>query len=264
MNKAIIIVVVLVVVLTATLFLFARTEQTKIREGLVILSPLGNEEVSSPFIARGYVNGNGWIGFEGQVGTASLVLDGQVLTQTPLVAKGEWMTAGPINFEAVLDFQIAGTKDAVLLFRNEDPSGGFPKEFSLPIKLKGIQGETSVVSVYFLNEQDDCQPSSFVSRIIPKTQAVARSALEELLKGPTLSEKRMGFSTSINELVEIQDLTIENGTAKVDFSDELEVAGGSCRVSAVRGQIVKTLEQFPSVSQVIISINGETETILQP
>jgi len=39
---------------------------------------------------------------------------------------------------------------------------------------------------------------------------------------------------------------------------------GSCRVGAIRAQIEETLKQFPTVQNVIISVNGNTENILEP
>ncbi|MBA7661011.1 hypothetical protein ES703_69021 [subsurface metagenome] len=63
----------------------------------------------------------------------------------------------------------------------------------------------------------------------------------------------------------IQKLIIENGVAKIDFDEQLEFqVGGSCRVVAIRAQITETLKQFPTVDNVIISIDGRTEDILQP
>jgi spore germination protein GerM len=102
-------------------------------------------------------------------------------------------------------------------------------------------------------------------RIVPKTEAVARAALEELLKGPTDREKADKYFTAINPGVEIQKLVVENGIAKVDFNETLDnPGGGSCRVSAIRTQITQTLKQFPTVKDVIISIDGRIEDILQP
>ena len=78
-------------------------------------------------------------------------------------------------------------------------------------------------------------------------------------------EKEQGFLTNINEGVKIQSLVIEEGIAKVDFDEQLEYqVGGSCRVEAIRAEITETLKQFETVSDVIISINGRTEDILQP
>ncbi len=130
--------------------------------------------------------------------------------------------------------------------------------------------ETMTVKVFFGNsildpEVLDCKKNFPVERVIPKTLAVGRAALEELLKGPTESEKAKGYFTSINPGVKIQSLTIENGVARVDFNEQLEFqVGGSCRVAAIVSQIRETLKQFPTVDEVIISIDGRTEDILQP
>jgi spore germination protein GerM len=130
--------------------------------------------------------------------------------------------------------------------------------------------ETTAVKVFFGNsifdpEVLDCSKNFAVERIIPKTQAVGRAALEELLAGPTEAEKADGYLTSINPDVKIQSLTIEDGVARVDFDKQLEFqVGGSCRVAAIASQIRETLKQFPTVNDVIISIDGRTEDILQP
>lgn len=130
--------------------------------------------------------------------------------------------------------------------------------------------ETLIVKVFFGNsrldpEVFDCRKVWPVERTIPKTPAVARAALEELFKGPTPQEKSGGYFTSINPGVTIQRLVIEGGTAYADFDRRLEDAvGGSCRVAAIRGQITETLRQFPTVNEVVVSIDGRTEDILQP
>ena len=129
--------------------------------------------------------------------------------------------------------------------------------------------ETTTVEVFFgnskLNAEAECNKVFSTERIIVKTETIARAALEELLKGPTAQEEEGDFFSNINKGVKIQSLTIENGTAKVDFDEQLEFqVGGSCRVAAIRAEITETLEQFGTVDNVIISINGRTEDILQP
>ena len=130
--------------------------------------------------------------------------------------------------------------------------------------------EKIVVLAYFSNSEKspeflECTEVYPVKREVLKTPAVARAAVEELLKGPTAEEKTQGYLTSINPSVKIQSLTIEGNTAKVDFDPQLEFQiGGSCRVAAIRAQITQTLKQFPAVNEVIISIDGRTEDILQP
>lgn len=129
--------------------------------------------------------------------------------------------------------------------------------------------ELMEVTVFFgnteLNSEALCEQVFPVARQIVKTEGVARAALTELLKGPTLAEEKMGYFTNINQGVKIQSLTIENGIAKVDFDEQLEFQiGGSCRVIAIRAEIEQTLKQFSTVTEVIISINGRVDDILQP
>ncbi len=129
--------------------------------------------------------------------------------------------------------------------------------------------ETTTLKIFFNNSNLDpefsCNKVFPVERTVPKIQTPARKALELLLAGPTTEEKNQGFFTSINPDVKIESLTIENGTARVEFDEQLEFqVGGSCRVAAIRAEITQTLKQFPTVNNVIISIDGRTEDILQP
>lgn len=131
--------------------------------------------------------------------------------------------------------------------------------------------ETMTVKVYFNNPDIDpnwdteCNNVLAVEREIPLTRSVALAAMTELLKGPTDTEKANGYMTNINTGVKVQSLTIENGVAKIDFDERLEYqVGGSCKTSAIIAQIKQTLKQFSTVKDVVISINGETEAILQP
>lgn len=129
--------------------------------------------------------------------------------------------------------------------------------------------ETMKVKVFFINNKLDpevsCNKVFPVERVIIKTPAVARAALTELLAGTTPEEEKDGFIKIMAPDVKIQSLTIENGVAKVDFNEQLEAgSGGSCRSAAIISQIKATLKQFPSVEEVIISVNGRTEDILQP
>lgn len=239
--------------------------------GIYVDFPKMNEEILSPLKITGYVNGNGWVGFEGQVGTVILTdSEGKELALGILTAVTNWMSL-PVSFETYLQFSSDKDQSGKLIFRNENPSGEpeRDKEFVLPVKIKKGSGELVKVKAYFNNSKMDpevsCNKVFPVERQVPKTQALARAALEELLKGPINLEEDAGFATSINSGVKIQKLTIESGVAKVDFDDQLEFqVGGSCKVSAIRAQITETLKQFSTVKDVVISINGRTEDILQP
>jgi spore germination protein GerM len=156
-----------------------------------------------------------------------------------------------------------------LVLEKDNPSG-LPEnagEFRVPVNFSPVEQMT--VKAFFSNNNLDpeisCTKVFPVERNVPKTEAVARAALEELLKGVTNEEKDQGYFTSINPGVQIQKLTIEDGIAQVDFDQTMEEGmGGSCRVSAIRAEITETLKQFPTVKEVIISVGGRTEDILQP
>lgn len=229
-------------------------------------SPFPNQTIESPFLIKGEARGT-WF-FEASFPVELVGENGGIILETFAQAKEDWMTENFVPFEATLRFESGENQKGTLILQKDNPSG-LPQnddKIEIPILFKQ---EPITVEVFFGTEKTgnapnfDCTEVSSVQRTIPKTKAVAKAALEELLKGPLAEEK--GYFTSINENVKIQKLTIENGTAKVDFDAELEKAvGGSCRTASIRSQITKTLKQFPTVKDVLISIDGRTEDILQP
>jgi len=243
----------------------------EVGSGIEVFLPNANSEISTPLEIKGTVSGNGWIGFEGQVGTVKLLdSGGNKLASGILRATTDW-TQSPVRFESTLDFVYPNLDTGSLVFNNENPSG-LPennREFVLPVKITKTVKGTIQVKLYFNSSAMDpkyaCKEVFPVDRGVSGTKSVATAALEELLKGPTRQEVLGGFFTSINADVKIQKLTIENAVAKVDFDSNLEKnVGGSCRVAAIRNQITQTLLQFKTIESVIISINGKTEGILQP
>ncbi len=240
--------------------------------GLIVNMPKANDSVSSPLVVSGYIDGKDrWTGFEGQVGTVQLLDgNGKVLTFGILTATDENWMQFPTNFSTTLNFSSPTTSVGTLLFKNENASGlpEYEREFRLPIKFAPA-GETVKLQAYFSNNNLDpeitCEKVFPVTRVLPKTTAVARAALEELLKGTTDAEMLAGYATSLNPGVKINSLVIDKGVAKVDFNGALQNGvAGSCRVGVIRLQITETLKQFATVSSVIISVNGKTEEILQP
>lgn len=111
-------------------------------------------------------------------------------------------------------------------------------------------------------EGEECETIRGVDRAIVKASP-AKSAIEELLKGPSNDEELQGATTSIPEDVKLQKIAVAGGVATVDFNAALNT-GGACRVTAIRKQIEETLLQFPTVDSVIISVNGNIEEALQP
>jgi len=90
-------------------------------------------------------------------------------------------------------------------------------------------------------------------------------ALRELLKGPNRTEEGQGYYTSLNPGVGLRGLEREGVTAYADFSPELEDGvAGSCRTMAIRAQITETLLQFEEIERVVILVEGNPGSILQP
>jgi hypothetical protein len=275
MRKDILMVVILgiiiILLLGALTFLPAKRSSQQnppvVTKGIQIISPKPNEEIFSPLKITGVVNGNGWSGFEGQVGNVRL-LDGagKELALGILTATTEWMKL-PTNFETTLNFTVNNKGQATLVFHNENSSGDPAKDktFSLPVKISTSNAETTTVKVYFAqsNGSNECNSVFAFTRDIPKTQSVAQAAINELLKGPTDAEK-VHYSTSIPAGSKLNTISIINGVAMVDFNETTESGGGSCSMAARVAQITKTLMQFPTITSVKLSINGRTGDVFQP
>ncbi|MDD5625864.1 MAG: GerMN domain-containing protein [Patescibacteria group bacterium] len=232
-----------------------------------VTKPQPNETVFSPLEIGGEARGT-WF-FEASFPIKLLDSSGVEIAHGIAQAQSDWMTENFVPFTATLQFNVLTETKGTLILEKDNPSGLPQNADELRVPVVITPTETTTVKVYFNNNKLDpeisCNKVFPVERKIIKTEAIGRAALEELLKGATEAEKAQGFFSSINSGVKIQKLTINNGTAKVDFDKQLEFqVGGSCKVSAIRAQIIETLKQFPTVKNVIISIDGRTENILQP
>ncbi|MBN1779420.1 MAG: GerMN domain-containing protein [Candidatus Buchananbacteria bacterium] len=273
MKKTIYLAIAVIVILVITLsliFVFnnrASQPSSFLSDLIKVDSLSAGQTISSPLVITGQARGS-WF-FEADFPVELVDQAGNVVATGIAQAQSDWMTQDFVPFQVELIFKNAPTGVGKLILKKDNPSG-LPEndnQLEIPVTFAAIQNMT--VNVYFgntdLNKSNDCGAVYSVKRDVPKTTAVARAAVEQLLLGPTEAEKSVGYFTSINPGVKIQKLTIENGTAKIDFSKDLEdQVGGSCRVGNIREQIIQTLKQFASVKGVVISIDGRTEDILQP
>ncbi len=237
-----------------------------------MVTPLPSDEVDCTFDIEGEIPGS-WF-FEG-VFPIKLVstTDSEILT-VQAKAEGDANTDEFVKFTAEVTCTKVCNGDAKLVFLKDNPSGEAVNDdsFEIPITFKELCEIDSTMNllVYFGNTVKDpnaenCQKVYAVNRKVVKTEAVGRAALLELLKGTTSTEEDNGYLSSIPIGVTINSLKISKGVAHVDFNEKLgEGVGGTCLVDRIRAQITQTLKQFPTVNKVIISINGESETILQP
>lgn len=237
---------------------------------IVIETPRPGQAISSPVVIKGKARGN-WY-FEASFPARLVDANGKVLSIMPIQATGNWMTTEFVPFTATVNFTIPSTKTGTLILQKDNPSGLAENndELRIPVTFTAFDpntgGKTSI-KVFLGNSGKgaECEEVIPVIREVPKVATIGTTAIEELLKGPTTTEQSQGFSTSLNPNVKVNSLNISNGIARVDFSSDLNKSvAGSCRVQAIRAQIEETLKQFPTVQNVIISINGKTENILEP
>lgn len=212
--------------------------------------------------------------FEGSFPVRVLNIQGEVVSTFVATTYDDWMNETTVPFSVIIDFPLEQEGAYVLQFEKSNPSGlddnSDIAKIAISIKPLEQKVESMKVKVFFsstkLNEDMiDCSLVFPVTREVEKSVAVGRVALTELFKGTTFTEEEDKYFTNIPDGVVINSLDITDGVAKVDLNSKLEEGvGGSCRVTAIRAQITETLKQFPTVDSVIISIDGQTEDILQP
>lgn len=230
-----------------------------------VVMPRPNDEISSPVEVSGMVKGT-WF-FEGSFPIHVYDESGAIIGTGLAGTKEDWMTEDMIPFFSQILFENPGNGSGWIRLKKDNPSGLPEHDASEDILVRFVP-DPAHVKVFFQKYGTDSSMNACTDvyesvRIIEKTDGIARAAIEELLKGVNGIETDMGFFSNIPEGVVLRDIKIENGTAYVDFNDALNV-GGSCRGAAIRAQIEKTLTQFPTVSDVVISVNGNVDEALQP
>lgn len=236
-----------------------------------VTTPVPNQTIASGFELRGEARGN-WF-FEASAPAKIIDANGKLVAQFIITADSDWMTTNFVPFSEIVNFSTPETPTGSLILEKDNPSGlpEYDRSLTIPIKFATSSSDMMSVKAYFSNsglagsQNTDCSRVFAVTRSVPKTSTTGKAALEELLKGPNVLEGNGGYTTNLNPGVVLNSLTVTNGVARADFNAALDSGvAGSCRVGAIRAQIEQTLKQFASVKQVVISVNGETEEILQP
>jgi len=132
------------------------------------------------------------------------------------------------------------------------------------------ESELIAVEVFYANsiknpEMLDCSLVFPVNRVVKNRGKIYEETLRILLDGPNLDEQTAGYKNMIPESTQLNFAKFNNGILVADFNDKLDYAvGGACWVSAIRSQIEQTMKQWPEVREVVVSVNGKSEYILQP
>jgi hypothetical protein len=194
-------------------------------------------------------------------------------TFTTLAAPdGRGLLAGSLDWTAYKNV-LPDSQPATLTLRGASQAVLAQRGFT---PLNPFEPELREIELYWILNQD-VQP---VSRRILETASVEAAALEALLWGPSPAldaDYRTALPTPQEVLtypgrqpdwgvrVELLGLTIEDGLATANFSQEMRAyGGGSARVQNMHEQIVRTLEQFPTVQRVAIAVEGRVDEALQP
>ncbi len=119
------------------------------------------------------------------------------------------------------------------------------------------------VKIYLIdfNEKTEKTYLHPVFRTVPAITPV-KSSIEELIKGPSSSEKKRGILTAVNSNTKIYDVTISGNTAILNFNSAIEYgASGNILLSRI-DQIIYTATQFENIDSIIIKVNGKTRRFL--
>lgn len=116
---------------------------------------------------------------------------------------------------------------------------------------------TAAVSAYFLKAEKVAPVERAATSV-----GVGATAVRALLAGPTAAERQTGLSTAVPAGTRLRSLSIANGLATVDLSGTFASGGGSFSMGARVAQLVTTLTQFPTVTQVRLWLDGRPATTL--
>ncbi len=125
------------------------------------------------------------------------------------------------------------------------------------------------VKLFYYNiesDEDLCSKEAIlpVEREIPDNENKITDTINLLLEGKlTTAEKSEGFQTEFPQpdFRLVSTNLDEKGTLTLEFDDpENFTSGGSCRVTILANQIIKTARQFPEVK----AVEFKPETLFQP
>lgn len=229
---------------------------------ICINTPLADGLVDNPTVVTGTA-----IAFENTVSWRLEDADGNAIAQS-VVTTDAPDTGKPGSFQMSIFWTILPRTTTGTLIAYEASARDGSQAHVAKVPVKFVKRSTTAQKVYFVPEpmtDTDCSIVKASPITIPSSIRPVEAALRALLAIDS-SDGPAGLTTVIPDRTRLISLNVNNGTATAVFDAGLERdGGGSCRVTAIRAQIEKTLLQFPSIKKVIISVQGKTpEETLQP
>jgi hypothetical protein len=222
-----------------------------------LTSPSALEVVTSPLRLVGTSTA-----FEATVGTELRQDVVPEVLATGFVMGGSMGEIGP--FAGALEFPVPASDYGTLILSTESMRDGSTWEAAvLRVRFDAsATPATTTLLVYFTPTGDpDAEPVAY-ERVVPATTGVLRAALEQLLAGPTESERAAGASSWFS--AETADLLlgvrIDDGVAIVDFGDLRAVipnASSSAGSHMLLSELDATVFQFDTVDAVVYQLEGD-------
>jgi hypothetical protein len=140
---------------------------------------------------------------------------------------------------------------------------------NLNIDWEDMETPKTKIQLFYYNKLEDKDIECGIKYVLPiereidLTQTPLQDAINLLIKGEiTQEEKEKGFITEFpNEDFKLISANLKEGVLYLEFTEVPGfTSGGSCRVSILANQIIKTAKQFLGVNEVILL----PESIFQP
>lgn len=127
---------------------------------------------------------------------------------------------------------------------------------NLQINREDVQSDFRKTVCYYVNKSGLLVP---VTRDIPWTEGIAKSALENLIDNPRLRLElgEKGLKPSLPAGTKVNGMTIHEGTVKVDLSSEFLSLPDEASEKNALDALVYTLTEFPAIERVQLYIDGE-------
>ncbi len=93
-------------------------------------------------------------------------------------------------------------------------------------------------------------------RTVPRTPAVAATAVRLLFAGPNAAERAAGVETAIPAGTGLRGIAIANGTATIDVSRAFAAAAPRTRIRMRLAELTFTATQFPTVKRIRLEVAG--------
>jgi hypothetical protein len=93
-------------------------------------------------------------------------------------------------------------------------------------------------------------------RTVPRTPAVAATAVRLLFAGPNAAERAAGVRTAIPAGTRLRGISLANGTATIDVSSTFAAAAPSTQIRMRLAELTWTATQFPTVKRVRLEVAG--------